>query len=181
MLDLCVIAVVALFTIWGFRRGLLRSVFSLASVVASLLLAWALVPVVTAVLNQTGLPAIIAGAMDRKVALPEFLGNTAVDVIIKIAALVLAFVLCKLILMVVGKLLEVIAKVPVIKQFNKLGGLIAGFLQGVLFCYIIFALLIIFTPLQNEQIQQSIDSSSISKTMYYDNWLFRMVNKQEVI
>ena len=189
MLDICVIAVAALFTWFGYRKGLIRTIFSLLSIVASLVLAWMLYPVVSNVLVGFGLHSFIAGAAGKvlvgEAQLPAIFSglvdNTAAGaatLIVNIISLILVFVLCKLLIMVIGKALDIVGKLPVIRQFNKLGGIVAGFAKGVLFCYIIFALLVVFAPMQNHgEVQKAIDSSTIASKMYYDNLLLKMINK----
>ena len=43
--------------------------------------------------------------------------------------------------------MDVTARVPVLKQFNKTGGLVFGILKGILVLYVVFALLTPLIPL----------------------------------
>ena len=177
MLDFCVILVIVIFAWWGYKKGLVQSVFALGSYIISLALAWMLYPIAAGVLNGTALHSTIAGAITADIQLPEMLSglvdSTAggiATLMVNIIAMVLVFVLSKLLIVVIGKMLDIFAKLPVIKQFNGIGGLIAGFLQGALICYIIFAVLVLFVP-GNDMLQAQVDKSYIAMPMYYDNFI----------
>jgi uncharacterized membrane protein required for colicin V production len=73
--------------------------------------------------------------------------------------------------MIVARVLNATAKLPVIKQFNKLGGLIFGLVKGVLFLYIIFAILTLIIPVlpSSSPIVTAIDKSIFAAGFYKYN------------
>ena len=65
-----------------------------------------------------------------------------------------------------------IASLPIIKQIDKLGGLIYGIIEGLLIIYIILAILS-FVDVQ--EIQLAIKSSYITSILYNNNLLLLLL------
>jgi hypothetical protein len=103
----------------------------------------------------------------------ELLAGVVIDVI----SLILLFILIRFGLIFVRFILKGIAKLPVFKQMDKLGGIAFGAIEGLLLLYIIFAVLTIFhSSVQVQGIFDAIDSSTIAKYIYQHNfivdWMF---------
>ncbi len=70
-------------------------------------------------------------------AISEFLAKT----IIYSLSFLGVYLLATLAIFLLGKFVDLLSKVPIIKQANKLGGLALGFVEGLLLVWILFALL----------------------------------------
>lgn len=97
--------------------------------------------------------------------------------IINILVLLIIFVLIKIILDILDKVLGLISKLPVIHQFDKLGGIIIGLLEGIFIIYLLLALCLIFAPfLQSTDLLKLINESTIGSILYNDNILLKFIN-----
>ena len=102
--------------------------------------------------------------------------ETVANNLIKIAVGILVFIVAKIALLFVKVLAKVISDLPIIGQFNKVGGAIYGVLQGLLIIYILFAILSVFAPtMENSVILESINSSIIGKMMYNNNIILKII------
>jgi uncharacterized membrane protein required for colicin V production len=94
-----------------------------------------------------------------------------------IASLILLFILIRMGLFMARALLKGIANLPVLKQLDKVGGIILGAVEGLLAVYIIFSILIFFNSWpQFEVLFEAVDKSSIAIFFYQNNfilnWMF---------
>ena len=84
--------------------------------------------------------------------------------------MIVLFIVVKIALRFITALADAIAKLPIINQLNKTGGIIYGILRGVLIVYV--ALFILKIPGQinpNHIVNTSINQSFMGKTMYENN------------
>lgn len=96
--------------------------------------------------------------------------------IINITIILILFILIKIILAIINLMADIISKLPVINQFNKLGGVIYGLIEGFLIIYILMAICLIIAPLiQATGIIEMINSSSIGKILYDNNILLKFI------
>lgn len=80
--------------------------------------------------------------------LPEASRTLAINIIYGITMIVL-FIISRICLMLIKALSDIIAKLPIINQFNKLGGVLYGLLRGLFITYVILMiinLIITFNP-----------------------------------
>lgn len=96
--------------------------------------------------------------------------------VIRIIVMVILYVVTKIILFFFRKLAEALAELPVLKQFNKLGGTIYGILKGFLIVYVILAILSLIAPMVNSNnLFEMINSSVIGSIMYNNNILLNIL------
>ena len=104
---------------------------------------------------------------------------TARDVsvtIINAAVWIGLFFVARIILIFVKGLANLITKLPVIKQFDKLGGIVYGMLQSVVIIYGILAVISFISPtLNGTGITDGIQKSFIGSMMYNDNLLLKII------
>ena len=102
--------------------------------------------------------------------------KTVADNLIKIAVVIIVFIVAKVGLIFVKQLAKIISKLPIIGGFNKIGGAIYGVLQSLLIVYILFAVLSIFAPtMENSGILEAVNSSKIGSAMYNNNIILKIV------
>ena len=106
----------------------------------------------------------------------EVLAQNIAIIIINVAVAIILFIGTKLLLMFVKVLADIIGKIPLIKQFNKAGGIIYGIASGVIRVYLILAVISIFVPLLNDtSMIQAINESIIGSGMYNNNILLKII------
>lgn len=92
--------------------------------------------------------------------------------IINILSFIIVYILARIILIFVNFVSDKISELPIIKQFNELGGLIYGILQSFLIIFIVLAIVSLF-PFDN--IQLAINNTILTLFLYNINpilWLF---------
>lgn len=207
-----VLAVLAICAFWGYKKGLIRVVYTMAVGLVMVVVIGAVTPKAAAFIeDKTPLDENLTTAYDTEIRklvdarraesgnkneeynsleelgihIPEFVlekvekaredAQNAVDqsgvywilagilagyTVYGITALVL-IILVIILYFVIEKMLDIIAKLPVIKQANGFAGTIIGLLAGLLFVWIAFGVITLFsgTPagvVCNEQIQSSV-------------------------
>ena len=105
--------------------------------------------------------------------------STARDVsimIINIAVAITLFIVSKIILLLIKGLANLLTKLPVIKQFDKLGGIIFGILQSLVIIYMALAIISFVSPMMSETgIIEGLQKSYIGSTMYNNNLLLKII------
>ena len=95
------------------------------------------------------------------------------ETIINVGCMIIVFIVSKLILLLFRFSGDLIAKLPLIKQLNSVGGFVYGILEGFILVYILLALIAIMSPVFNmNQIINMINSSIIANIMYNNNIIF---------
>lgn len=196
IVDLIIIAVILLSTFLAYKKGLLKLAIGLCAFVISIVVTFILYqPISNLVINITSIDETVENAIYEKAnnimeennkedeltnqliettkneMLPETARSLAIN-IVKGGVILVLFIATKLIIRFVSVIADAIAKLPIISQFNKLGGLAYGLLRGILIIYV--ALLILKVPEQIEPkntVNQSIEQSALGKTMYQNNIL----------
>lgn len=95
---------------------------------------------------------------------------------IKALSFIGIYIVAKIVLALFGKIADLIAKLPLLKQFNKAGGLIIGILKGLIIVYVILAILLLVMPLfANAGLYEAINDSFITKMMFNNNILLKII------
>ena len=97
-------------------------------------------------------------------------------VVINTIVFIIVFITTRIILIFVKALADLMTKVPVIKQFNEIGGGIYGALRVVVFIIILFTILAIVLPLiQDSNILPIIEDSILSRFIYENNLIIKII------
>jgi uncharacterized membrane protein required for colicin V production len=134
------------------------------------------------VVNRLPLPDFLKASILQKIPEPSKLVdlNSIMDtvsseiarVIVGIISLILLYVLIRVALFLARFILRGIAKLPVFKQVDKLGGFAFGAVEGLLTVYILCAVLVLFNSSpQFVQIFQTLDTSLFAKFFYRQNFI----------
>lgn len=108
-------------------------------------------------------------------AVSEVAKNTA-RLIVTIICIVAIFIIAKIILGIITILFDIFSKIPVIKQFNELGGLLFGVLEGVFVVLIILTIISVTNPLIGDTMVVSwIEHSFITKMLYNSNIILNII------
>ena len=134
--------------------------------------------------SKQNLPDIIVNYINESV---EKAGNeaktaivdaTAKDVTVTIingAVLVSLFLITRIVLIFIKGIAKILTNLPVIKQFDKLGGVIYGLLESLVIVYVILALVSFISPMLSQtNIIQGIQSSFLGSAFYNNNLLLKL-------
>ena len=112
----------------------------------------------------------------------EIVENAAKEIsvkIISILAIVGLFIVTRLVLILLVLISDLITSIPIIKQFNELGGILYGIISGLAIIYIILAIVYLVASMSaSNSILTAIDSSIITKFMYQNNILLNIIFKK---
>ena len=95
--------------------------------------------------------------------------------IIEVCTVLILYLISRIVLKFIAVLGDLIAKLPILKQFNKLGGTIFGALKGLLIVYVILAVVYLISPLLKENATKSIDETILTKAMYNNNIITKII------
>ena len=98
-------------------------------------------------------------------------------VIINVMSILLIFILIRLGIFFIGIVLKGLVKLPVLRQFDRLGGFAFGIVEGLIAVYVLFTLLFLFNSShQFQDIFSDLDASLLAKGFYQNNiligWMF---------
>ena len=98
--------------------------------------------------------------------------------IVAIGVAIVLFIVVRIALILLKFVAEAIAKLPIIKQCNKAGGLVYGAIRGMLMIYTFLAILFLVMSVNNSgTIANMINSSIMSKVLYENNLILNIIFK----
>lgn len=202
LIDLVAILMVALFTFIGYKKGLIKVAVNILAFFIAIIISLILYkPISNIVIEKTQIDENIQTTIVSKI-LPEgakaddeaevnqnFKGliennakntfnNMAKSIavkIIQIGALLIIYIVARIILKFVSLLTSIIEKIPIIKQFNKAGGTIYGFIKGMFLVWIILAVIYLVNPLIPTNFINEINNSLLVGLLYKNNLLLNII------
>lgn len=202
IIDLIVVVIILLFTFLGYKRGLIKLAIKLCTFVIAVIIAFMVYkPVANIIIQNTELDETIENAIvntilpegsstDDEINLSNDLPNIIIEnsqntvisiahsistTLIETTCLLIIFIVVKIVLKFVTFIADLIAKLPILKQFNKLGGTIYGILEGLLIILVGFAVISLIAPLLDISILESINNSNIAFFFYNNNLLLKIL------
>ena len=137
-LDYGLLAVIALMTLSGLAKGLVRQVCDLFAWILSVYLAYRLGGAVGNELNRWF---AIEEYFER--ALGPMVGDLSVGVIaVNVIGFIVVLIVVRLAVQLVSHLMDMVAKLPIISAFNRLGGALFGLAKGLLIVFIVASVLL---------------------------------------
>ena len=113
---------------------------------------------------------LIKESINEKI-VPEVAKELSIN-IINVAVIIILYFAIKIALHFVTAIANIVAKIPIIKQFNKIGGVIYGLLRGLLLIYVILLIISFVGEINPEnQLHKQINQSLLTKEMYQNNIL----------
>lgn len=196
VVDVVIVAIIALSTLLAYRKGLISLAIGLVSFIVALVLTLILYrPIASIIINYTSIDDMIANSIyadssdsidqnaenaeylidqAKNNLLPEAAHNLSNNIVTGIVALVL-FVAIQIILRLIKALANLIAKLPILSQINKAGGVVYGLLRGVLIIYVVMLLISISAEIDPENAAfTAIEDSYVGNFMYENNLLKNM-------
>lgn len=204
IIDIIVILLIALFTFIGYKQGLVKAAIRLLSFFIAIVVALILYkPISNAIIDNTSIDDNIKNTIiekikpegveqDEPIEIEEQAGitnkiigetnntieqiaNTFAIKLIEICVLILIFIVIKIILRFITALADLIAKLPILKQANKLGGTVYGLIRGIFIVYVILAIIYLVSPLMKNDVSNTINDSFITKQIYNNNILLNII------
>lgn len=110
-------------------------------------------------------------------AIMDKVSDVLTHVVVDILSLVLLYILIRIALIFLRFILQGVAKLPVFKQMDKLGGFAFGAVEGLLTVYIVFAISMLFMSSPAfKGFSNAVETSTIAKVFYQNNfivdWMF---------
>ena len=192
VIDVILIILFVLMIVYGYKKGCIALASKLASLVIAFILAYALAKVTGAFILETNIGVHIKGAIESKVlgelqgaeteqiilalqeqfGLPasQLLSDKVVSYVFTGIGFITIFILARIVLWIAEKILESIFELPVLKTFNKLGGvIIAGALMIIEISIILAVIKSMSTLTFMTGIINVINNSVIVKILYAHN------------
>ena len=192
IIDVIILLLILISTYLGYRKGLVSLAVSFIAFIAAIIITVILYrPIGNLIINNTKFDENLQTTIQEKVedvitkdgegngianglvesakqgVLPNAARTIAVNVIYGITVIIL-FVVARLALLLINLLADTIAKLPILNQFNKGGGILYGLLRGLIITYLIVMiinLIIVFNPngLVGKAVQQTFLTKIISE------------------
>ena len=163
ILTIIIIAIIVIFTIRGARRGLVRMLISLARLIAVFLLGWVLAtPISRILIEHTGL---YDGLLEK------FSGaEMPAMFVVKGISFLIAVVILGIAVFIVGRIVQAVASLPVIRTVNHVLGFLIGLVEGFIIAWLILYLIQIFaTFAQADGVLAMIDNSRVLSLLAENN------------
>ena len=202
IIDLVILALIAASAFIGYKQGLVKLAIKLVAFFIAIIVAFALYkPVSNLIINNTQIDDNIENTIIEKIT-PEGLTkedkvtnelnitNKIIDTtnnsieniaiaftvkLIEIVVWILIYIIVRIILRFITALADLIAKLPILKQFNEAGGIIYGIIRGAFFIYVLFGILLLCEPLIGTAIKDVIETSIISNFIYNNNIIINII------
>ena len=193
IVDIIIIAIILVSTFLAYKKGLITLAIQLVSVIIAVVLTLILYkPVSNVIINVTGIDEMIQNAILEEAndimtnnqenanqvvesiqnnMLPETARTISIN-IIQGAVILILYVIIRIILRFVTALANLVAKLPILNQFNKLGGVIYGILRGLLIVYILLLLV---------NVSGEIDAKNKVYTTVEESYIGKMMNENNVL
>ena len=99
--------------------------------------------------------------------------------VVSVGVAIALFIVVRIALLLLKFVAEGIAELPIVKQFNEIGGLAYGVVRGILVIYILLAICFFILSIKNiEPISNAIDASYIGKYLYNNNIILNIFFKK---
>ena len=188
MADLILICFIVLFAFIGMRRGFIKTVVGFASTLISLVLTLLAYPIVSDLLHKLGvgesIKEIILDVIAKNeqsnlgLGIMEKTAEASSVMVVNVISFIAVIILAKFVLTLLIKSLNIITKLPVIKQANALLGMVVGLLSGILISYTLIGVL---AALNDNNVilavKEHLNSSLIAVLMYRDNAITEVLSK----
>ncbi len=213
--DIGIVAIVALSTFLGYKKGLIGVAFKIISFLIAIILAFVLCkPVSSYIMQQTiiddkieetienalsnkqvespqeqsntmGIPEVITDYIQKEITNATVQAQNQVATVvaknvtataINAISFIAIFIILKIVLLVLKLFSEQLANFPIIKQFNKLGGITYGVLRGFFIIYLLLGIVSFIAPMLAEKmILVTITNSYLGNVFYQHNLLLKLL------
>lgn len=205
ILDLIILGIIILCAFIGYKQGLIKVAVKLIATLVAIIVALTLYkPVSNLIIKNTNIDEQIQSTITSKIlpessssddinsneidtsSLPDLIisssENTVKSIattistkIIELVVIIVLYFIAKLVLRFITVIADLLAKLPILKQINKIGGTVYGILRGFLIVFVIFAIISLCSPMIGESFIADINSSFIGSILYNNNLLLKII------
>lgn len=192
IIDIVLVAIVVLSVFLGYRKGLVKLATKLfAGIIAIIVTVILYRPIAGMIINNTSIDEklqnlimqnttsfidenlqeqnIVTGKIKAQMKdeiLPNEADNIARSIVYALTAIIL-FVVVKIALSIVISLMDFVASLPLLKQFNEVGGIVYGIIRGAVIVCICVLLIGAFIKVKPQSsLSNSIQDSLLTKVIY---------------
>lgn len=185
IIDIIIILFILSSIFLGYKKGLVSLGINLVAFIIAILITFILYrPIANVIINSTQVDENLQAAIENQIG--EVISNDAetgaiesatnsilqggsktlaINIIYGITMIVL-FIIARIALIFISAIANMVSKLPILNQFNKLGGIIYGLLRGVIIVYVILMVVnLIITLNPTGKIKENIDETYLAKTM----------------
>lgn len=203
IIDIIFICILALSIYLGYKKGLVKVIFNVFAFLIAIILTVILYrPITNVVINNTELDEKIANVIIEKgtVEVENSSENKTIDIYVEntkkniqndvvnttakslsenlvgIIVMVSLFIILRIVLIVIAFFANSLAELPIVKQFNKVGGTIYGVLEGIIIVLAVLAIVYFISSItKDSNIVSVINTSIITKYVYYNNPILNII------
>ena len=135
--------------------------------------------------EQSSLPQVIVDYIDETMAKSvneakevaiENTAQSVTNLIVNAGVWIAVFIIARILLIFIKFITALIAKLPVIKQFDKLGGILYGILEAFVILYVLLAIISFIAPMiNNAEFIDALNKSFIGSMLYNNNILLKIL------
>lgn len=213
-IDLIIVAIIAICVLFGYKRGLTKSIIKILSFIIAVVIAaiffkpvseyiiqnteiddnirQAVINVVSKEVDEEGevkedtnLPKGMVDYINnsikntveetKTVAVNKVADNIAVTAV-NLGVAVILFIVARIILLVITAITDILTDLPVIKQFDKIGGILYGLIKALIIIFAVFAVISLISPaIEQTGIIIAINKSYIGSILYDNNILLNII------
>lgn len=185
IIDIIIILFILASIFLGYKKGLVSLGINLVAFIIAILITFILYrPIANVIINSTQVDENLQAAIENQIG--EVISNDAetgaiesatnsilqggsktlaINIIYGITMIVL-FIIARIALIFISAIANMVSKLPILNQFNKLGGIIYGLLRGVIIVYVILMVVnLIITLNPTGKIKENIDETYLAKAM----------------
>ena len=185
IIDIIIILFILASIFLGYKKGLVSLGINLVAFIIAILITFILYrPIANVIINSTQVDENLQAAIENQIG--EVISNDAetgaiesatnsilqggsktlaINIIYGITMIVL-FIIAMIALIFISAIANMVSKLPILNQFNKLGGIIYGLLRGVIIVYVILMVVnLIITLNPTGKIKENIGETYLAKTM----------------
>ena len=131
--------------------------------------------------KENSMPEVITDYIDEtttnvKNSSMELVAENISITLVKFSVAVLLFIVVRILLMFIKLFTNIVEKLPIIKQFNKAGGIVFGVLEGAFIIMIGLAIiLVVSSVVEIPSVIEAINNSFIGSVLYNNNLLLKLI------
>ena len=135
--------------------------------------------------EKSSLPQVIVDYIDETMAQSvneakevaiENTAQSVTNLIVNAGVWIAVFIIARILLIFIKFITALIAKLPVIKQFDKLGGILYGILEAFVILYVLLAIISFIAPMiNNAEFIDALNKSFIGSMLYNNNILLKIL------
>lgn len=180
IIDGIIVIFILLSAFLGYRKGLITLGIQLVAFIVALIIGLILYrPIAGIVINSTQIDENLQSTIQANIDdMEENNDNSIVNGIVEQGSreiainiiygvtLLILFIIARIVLIFISALANIVAKLPILKQFNKIGGVIYGVLRGMIITYAILMIVsLVITLNPKSSIADALESSYLAKSM----------------